>query len=135
VQGVSSDKNALGYFGFAYYIENKDKLKAVAINNGTTPVTPSPEAVENGTYTPLSRPIFIYVNVKSLDKPEVREFVEYYLKNAPTLVKQVKYISLPAQAYTMAMTNLQNKKLGTVFGGKSEVGLKIEKLLTMEAKQ
>ncbi len=134
VQGVLSDKNALGYFGFAYYVENKDRLKAVSINNGSAPVTPSPETVENGTYTPLSRPIFIYVNVKSLDKPEVREFVEYYLKSAPSLVKQVKYIPLPAQAYAMASANLQKKKLGSVFGGKSEVGLKIEKLLSMEAK-
>ena len=81
VQGVSRDSNALGYFGFAYYVENKDKLKAVPIvNEKGQAVLPSLEAVEKGSYSPLARPIFIYVNAKSLGKPEVKEFVEYYMK-------------------------------------------------------
>jgi phosphate transport system substrate-binding protein len=134
VQGVARDKNALGYFGFAYYIENQKKLKAAPIDGGKGPVTPSPETVENGSYAPLSRPIFIYVNAKSLDKPEVKEFVEYYLKNAPKLVKEVKYVPLPAKAYALAEEHLKKKKLGTVFGGEAEVGLKIEDLLKREAK-
>ena len=134
VQGVSRDKGGLGYFGFAYYLENQKKLKAVAVDGGKGAVLPSPEAVENGTYAPLSRPIFIYVNAKSMDKPEVVEFVEFYLKNAPKLVKEVKYVPLPQKAYDIAGEHLKHKKLGTVFGGKEEVGLKIEDLLKREAK-
>ena len=80
VQGIANDRNALGYFGFAYYVENQNKLKAVPIDGGKGPVTPSAKTVEDGTYQPLSRPIFIYVSKKSMDKPEVREFVEFYLK-------------------------------------------------------
>jgi phosphate transport system substrate-binding protein len=136
VQGVSADKNAIGYFGFAYYIENQKKLKAVPIvaKDGAKPVAPSVEAVENGTYQPLSRPIFIYVNEKSLAKPEIKEFVEFYMKHAANLVREVKYVPLPAQAYEMNMVHLQKNKLGTVFGGESEVGLKIDDLLKREAK-
>ena len=101
VQGVANDRNALGFFGFAYYIENQKKLKAVAIDGGKGPVAPSAKSVEDGTYQPLSRPIFIYVSKKAIAKPEVKEFVEFYLKNAPTLVKEVKYVALPAKAYTL----------------------------------
>jgi phosphate transport system substrate-binding protein len=134
VQGVSRDKGGLGYFGLAYYIENQKKLKAVGIDGGKGAVLPSPEAVENGTYAPLSRPIFIYVNAKSMGKPEIVEFVEYYLKNAPKLVKEVKYVPLPQKAYDIAGEHFKHKKVGTVFGGKEEVGLKIEDLLKREAK-
>jgi len=133
VQGISGDKGALGYFGFAYYIENQKKLKAVAIDNGKGPVAPTPENVDNGTYQPLSRPIFIYVSEKSLDKPEIREFVDFYMKNAPQLVKEVKYIPLPAKAYSGNLEHLAKKKLGTVFGGQNEVGLTIEQLMKREA--
>jgi phosphate transport system substrate-binding protein len=134
VQGVSTDRNALGYFGYAYYAENTNKLKAVSIDNGKGPVAPSAKTVENGTYQPLSRPIFIYVSKKSMGKPEVKEFVEYYLSNAPALVKQVKYVPLPAKAYSMAADHFKKARTGTVFGGKPEVGVTIEELLRREAK-
>lgn len=135
VQGVSQDNNALGYFGYAYYVENQDKLKAVAVNNGQgEAVLPSEETVETGSYQPLSRPIFIYVNSKSLQKPEVKQFVEFYLKNAAALVKEAKYIPLPAPAYAMALEHLNNGKTGTVFGGEAAVGVTIEALLQREAK-
>ena len=134
VQGVINDRNALGYFGFAYYIENQAKLKAVAIDGGKGPVAPSAKTVEDGTYRPLSRPIFIYVSKKSLDsKPEVKEFVEFYLKNAAKLVKDVKYVALPPKAYTMGTEHVAKGKIGTVFGGTAEVGVKIEDLLKREA--
>lgn len=112
VQGIANDKNALGYFGFAYYIENQAKLKAVAIDAGKGPVLPSPETVENGGYTPLSRPLFIYVNAKAMDTPAVKEFVEYYLANAPILVAQVKYVALPKSAYASALQRFHGKTLG-----------------------
>ena len=134
VQGVINDRNALGYFGFAYYIENQAKLRAVAIDGGKGPVGPSPKTVEDGTYQPLSRPIFIYVSKKSLDsKPEVKEFVDFYLKNAAKLVKDVKYVALPANAYKIAAEHVTKGKIGTVFGGTAEVGVKIEDLMKREA--
>ncbi len=133
VQGVASDKNALGFFGFAYYVENQKKVKALAVDGGKGGILPSAKTVEDGSYQPLSRPIFIYVNIKSADKPEVKEFVEFYMKNAVTLVKEVKFFPLPAQAYTTNLEHLYKKKVGTVFGGQSEVGLRIEELLKREA--
>jgi phosphate transport system substrate-binding protein len=135
VQGVANDRNALGYFGFAYYTENQNKLKAAPIDGGKGPVLPSAKSVEDGTYQPLSRPIFIYVSKKSYDsKPEVREFVDYYLKQGPQLIKQVKYVPLPQNAYTIGMDHLKKGKVGTVFGGEAEVGVKIDDLLKREAK-
>lgn len=133
VQGIANDRNALGYFGFAYYIENQKKLKAVAIDGGKGPVTPSAKNVEDGSYQPLSRPIFIYVSKKSLAKPEVKEFVEFYLRNAGALVKEVKYVALPAKAYNLGIEHLHKGKTGTVFGGTAEVGVKIEELMKKEA--
>jgi phosphate transport system substrate-binding protein len=134
VQGVSRDVNGLGYFGYAYYVENKGKLKSVPIvNEKGKPVEPSMEAVLAGTYSPLARPIFIYVNAKSLAKPEVREFTEYYMKNGAKLAKEVKYVPLPAKAYTTNLEHVAKRKLGTVFGGVAEVGVTIEELLRREA--
>lgn len=134
VQGVASDKNALGYFGYAYYVENQNKLKAVAIDGGGGGVLPSEKTVVDGTYQPLSRPIFIYVNQKSINKPEVKEFVTFYLKSAGQLSKEVKYIPLPSSAYTMTLDHFQKGRMGTAFGGKPQVGLRIEELLKRETK-
>ncbi|MFQ4141974.1 PstS family phosphate ABC transporter substrate-binding protein [Chlorogloeopsis sp. ULAP02] len=129
VQGVSRDKNALGYFGYAYYAENQKRLKAVAVNG----VLPSEATVKDGSYNPLSRPIFIYVSSKSIDKPEVKQFVQYYLQNAGKFATEVKYVALPSSAYNTALNHFNNKRFGTVFGGKEAVGLKIEELLSREA--
>jgi len=136
VQGVARDPNALGFFGFAYYVENKDKLKAVPIveKPGKPAVEPSMESVLKGTYQPLARPIFIYVSVKSLGKPEVREFVEYYMKHGAKLSREVKYVPLPDVAYTTGWTHVTQMKKGTVFGGVAEVGVTIEELLKREGK-
>ena len=135
VQGVSRDKHAIGYFGLAYYVENKDKLRAVPIvaKGATKSVEPSLETVMAGTYQPLARPIFIYVAEKSLAKPEVKEFVNFYLKNAPKLVKEVGYVPLSQAHYDQATKNFNGKKLGTGFGGKNEVGVRVEELLKREA--
>ena len=135
VQGVARDTNALGYFGFAYYVENKDKLKAVPIvNDKGQAVLPSFDSVVKGTYQPLSRPIFIYVNAKSLAKPAVKEFVQFYMTNAAKLAEEVKYVPLPASAYKTAWDHVLRNKKGTVFGGTAEVGITIEDLLKREAK-
>jgi phosphate transport system substrate-binding protein len=135
VTGVSRDLGGLGYFGYAYYVENKDKLKAVPIVNAKgQAVAPSMEAVIAGSYEPLSRPIFIYVNVKSLARPEVRNFVEFYMKHGAKLAKEVKYVPLPDSAYRMGLDHVARVKKGTVFGGVPEVGVTIDELLKREAK-
>jgi phosphate transport system substrate-binding protein len=135
VQGVARDMNALGYFGYAYYIENKDKLKAVPIVNAKgQAVAPSLESVIKGTYQPLSRPIFIYVSAKSLGRAEVKEFVQFYMQEGASLAQEVKYVPLPAHAYKTAWEHVLKNKKGTVFGGTAEVGITIEELLKREAK-
>ena len=134
VQGIAGDKNALGYFGLAYYEENKSKLKVVPVVNRATnkEVTPSLQTVMDGTYSPLSRPLFIYINKASLSRPEVKEFVNYYLKNADKLTKQVKYVPLPENAYKLAQERFTKMKTGSMFGGEEKVGMKIEELLKLE---
>lgn len=136
VQGVSRDENALGYFGYAYYAENASKMKAVAIieKDGKPAVLPSIETVMKGTYQPLARPIFIYVSSKAVEKAEVREFIEYYIKNAPVLVKEVGYVPLGDADYSLALKNFNNRKMGTGFGGIAEVGIEMKDLLTREGK-
>jgi len=132
VQGVASNKGAIGYFGYAYYDENKDKLRAIPIvaKAGAAPVMPSAETVMNGSYQPLSRPLFIYVNATvAAFKPEVKEFVNFYLANAPKLVKEVKYVPLPAEDYTAVTAHFKAMKPGTGFDGTPEVGIKIQDLI------
>ncbi len=131
VQGISRDVNSLGYFGYAYYAENKDKLRAVPIveKAGKPAVAPSETTVLDGSYQPLSRPIFIYINTKAMAKPEVREFADYYMKHGAKLAKEVKYVPLPDKAYTVGMERLQKLSKGTAFGGIAEVGVRIDDLL------
>ncbi|HSH72258.1 MAG TPA: PstS family phosphate ABC transporter substrate-binding protein [Methylophilaceae bacterium] len=132
VNGVAGDAGALGYFGYAYYEENQDKLKAVPIiaTGKTTGILPSPATVQDGTYQPLARPLFIYVNATSAAfKPEIKAFVDYYLANAPKLVKEVKYVALPAHEYAAVTAHWKALKPGSGFGGVPEVGVKIEELL------
>lgn len=138
MNAVIKDEGGLGYVGLAYVLENKGKVKPLAVKNPKTGacVLPSDKTVMDGTYHPLSRPLFIYVSEKALkEKPEVKEFVEYYLNNAEKITKQVGYIPLPSNAYKMAMERYKAMKLGTVFGGQPEVGLTVEELLKREAKE
>ncbi|MEK7682006.1 MAG: PstS family phosphate ABC transporter substrate-binding protein [Chloroflexota bacterium] len=120
VQGISGDKNALGFFGYAYYAENKGKLKALAIDGGKGCVAPTEETINNGTYAPLSRPIFIYVRREAAARPEIKEFVRYYLSDTgQKLVSQVGYIPFPAKVYQLALARFESGKLGTLFGGRT----------------
>jgi phosphate transport system substrate-binding protein len=138
VKGVSSDKNALGYFGLAYYTVNADKLKLVPINdgneaNGKGAISASAETVTNGTYQPLSRPVFIYVNAKAADRGDVKAFVKFYLENAPALAKEIGAVPLPAEVYELGLKHFEAKKTGTVFGkGKKAVGVNMAELLKAE---
>jgi phosphate transport system substrate-binding protein len=138
VHGVSTDPLALGFFGHAYYVENENKLRLVSIDdgiaeNGKGPVLPSMETVENGTYQPLSRPIFIYVNRAAADRPQVREFVKFYLTEAEPLVRETGYMPLPAKVYALALKRFEDRVPGTVFGGEgARVGVTVEQLLAAE---
>lgn len=136
VQGVAGDVNAIGYFGYAYYAENTGKLKALPIveKEGKPAVSPSPETVISGTYQPLARPIFIYVNAKSLAKPEVKKFVDFYMAQGAKMAAEVKYVPLPASVYASNVKHLTEVRKGSVFGGKNEVGISIEELAKREAK-
>lgn len=137
VQGVSTDELALGFFGYAYFFQNKDKLRLVPIEdgkdgNGTGPILPSPETVRGGTYQPLSRPLFIYVKQQSLERPEVKGFIEYYLKEGPWLVDQVGYIQIGDEGYDLIRQRFAKGSTGTLFQDVSQVGLTIEQLLARE---
>ncbi len=132
VTGVSGDKGALGYFGLAYYLENKDKLNAVGIvaKDKKAAVLPSEATVMDGTYQPLSRPLFIYVNgTKGAFDKDVKAFVEYYLANAAKLTKEVKYVPLNSSEYQAVSAHWKSMKAGTGFDGTPEVGVKIEELI------
>lgn len=135
VQGIANDPLALGFFGLAYYEHNRTKLKLVAIDdenpsNGAGPIFPTAETVENGTYQPLARPIFIYVSAKAADRPEVKEFIEFYMENASELSAEVGYISLPAQVYRLAAGRFASRKTGTLFAKKHKPGTTLVDLLS-----
>lgn len=134
VQGVASDRNALGYFGLAYYQENQQRLRAVPVDagKGKGAIAPTAANVENSTYSPLSRPLLIYVAKKSADRPEVKQFVDYYLNNTQ-LVEEVGYVLLPADAYVAVKSHWEGRKVGSVFAGRNTVGIKITDLLQLEA--
>lgn len=117
VRGVAGDEGAVGFFGCAYYFENQDKVKSVPIDaeKGKGAISPTPETIENGTYAPFSRPLFIYVNKKSAARPEVKAFIEFYMKNASKLSAEVGYVSLPKELYERATKNWTAGKTGTQF--------------------
>jgi len=138
VQGVSADRSALGFFGYAYYEENKSKLKLLGIDdgkdeNGKGCIKPSREAVEKGQYQPLARPLFIYVKKQAADRPEVQKFVAFYLEKGATLAAEVGYIALPGDAYKLAKKRFDGRVVGSLFGGQgSQVGVTIVDLLKKE---
>jgi phosphate transport system substrate-binding protein len=137
VQGIENDANSLGYVPFAYFAPHADKMKALAVDwgKGQGCVKPSLEAVTAGTYNPLSRPLFIYVSKKASEtKPEVKQFVEFAMKNAVPLIEEVKYLPLPENAYQAALKKFNEGKTGSVFGGVPEVGVSIDDLMKREAK-
>jgi phosphate transport system substrate-binding protein len=138
VEGIASAKGALGYFGLAYYEQNKDRLKLIPIDdekndNGEGPISPSQETVMSGTYQPLARPIFIYVNKKAAEKDYIQKFVEFYLKNASLLTQEVGYIPLQKESYEAALVRFNNRVAGSVFAKPgAAVGVKMADLLRME---
>jgi phosphate transport system substrate-binding protein len=137
VQGVGSDELALGFLPLAYVEANRDKLKIVPVedgkaDNGAGPIIPSAQTVRDGTYQPLSRPLFVYVSRKAADRPEVQQFVSMFFDRTD-LVKEVGYIELTPQIYDLARKHFADRKTGTAFGeGGSQVGMTLEALLAKE---
>jgi phosphate transport system substrate-binding protein len=131
VQGVSTDINGLGYFGLAYYSENKDKLKLIPIkvDENSEAIYPTDETVSNGTYQPLSRPEFIYINVKSAQLPYVQEYIKFYLDNAASLSKEIGAVPLRAEVYKLSYERFKNLKTGSIFENRSIVGANLHDLL------
>lgn len=135
VNAIKNDVNAIGYLGFAFFEENKDKLKSVAISwKGNKPVSPSIQSILDGSYQPFSRPLLIYIKAESLKKLGVREFGLFYMNNGARLAKQVKYVELPNTAYQNGAQRIINSIKGTAFDGKSQIGVSITELLARQPK-
>lgn len=135
VEGVSQDPNALGYFGLAYYDQYANEMKAVVVDSGKGAVLPTRETVEQAQYQPLSRPLFIYVNAASAQKNQaLRQFIDFYLAQAPELVTEVGYVPLPQEAYHIDKVTFHKGEVGTVFEGHSQFNLTISELLRKQAR-
>ncbi|MFQ3586888.1 MAG: PstS family phosphate ABC transporter substrate-binding protein [Fimbriimonadaceae bacterium] len=134
VQGVAGDRFSLGYFGFAYYDQNRDRVRSVPIDNekGGPPVSPSLETIQNNTYNPLSRPLLLYVSSRSVEKPQVRAFVEFLLKRGSPYIAETGFVPLPQSALDLVLEHFQSGKMGTVFANRNTVGLTIEDIIRFE---
>ena len=128
VQRVAGDRDALGYLRHAYYSEIQKKLRGAPIDNGMGPIMPSTHSIEDGTYQPLARPLFIYVNENSLDRPPAKLFLTFYLLQASRLVKQVGDLPLSQRDYDIVIERFKNRQLGTLFGGKPAAGVNLHEL-------
>jgi len=135
VQGVANDVNALGYFGFAFYVDNQAKVRSLGIKAtaDATPVLPSVASVIDGSYMPLARPMFIYVSTKAYERPEVKQFLEFYFSSVGRLAGEVNYVPLPPRAYDLVRQHLTEGRVGTVFRGEPATAVSIEDLLAKEA--
>lgn len=130
VQGVASDPNGIGFFGYAYYAENQDSLKLVEIDGGNGCVAPSEATIADGSYQPLSRPEFFYVKTTALDNPAVRAFVEFQIaEENKDLISEVGYVPVPAEITEKVAARLEAGTTGSVFGGGSPVGVSLKELL------
>lgn len=135
VTGITGDTGALGYIPYAYYAANTSALKALKVDGGKGCIAPSPETAQDGSYSPLARPLFLYVKKSSAANPEVKEFVNFYLKEGQALVEEVHYLPLPAASYAKVAEKFNAGKTGTVFGGRAAVGASIEEILKRESVQ
>lgn len=128
VQGISNDRYALGYFGFAYYVENKKKLKLLPVDAGKGPISPSPKTIESGSYY-LTRPLLIYVNKNALSKPEVRSFLDFYLEEGPSLAQEVGYVPLPNNIRKMVKLRVKKGTVGSMYKGMEGLNQSLSSLL------
>ncbi len=130
VQGISGSRNGAGYFGYAYYVENQSRMKAVAIDGGSGCVMPTDATINNGTYAPLSRPLFIYVRKDAASEPHIAEFIRYYLgQEGQKLAAEVGYIPFPQTVYDLSLGKFEQGTAGTVFGGENPMKGSVEEVL------
>ncbi|MBI1187123.1 MAG: phosphate ABC transporter substrate-binding protein PstS family protein [Alphaproteobacteria bacterium] len=129
VIGVIGNRGAMGYFGIAYYEQNQDRIKALAVDAGGGAVFPTTETVADASYQPLSRPLFVYVAARAMQRPAVRDFIEYYLTHAERLAPEVGYVPLPDAAYTEYLNRALTGRTGTAFGGEADIGASIEEVM------
>ena len=131
VQGISGDRNSLGFFGYAFYAENKRRLKAIGIDGGAGCVTPTHEAISGGTYSPLSRPLFIYIRKLAAEQPNIIEFVRFYLsEEGRQLVAEVGYIPYPPRVYELGLARFEKGLTGSLFGGAASQQGSVEAVLS-----
>jgi phosphate transport system substrate-binding protein len=129
--GIEGEKGSLGYVPYAYFAPRAGKtMKAAKIDSGKGPIAPSPESVKDATYRPLSRPLFIYVNRKSADRPEIKKFIEFYLANGEKMAEAVGYIPLNKGDYPKVLERFQKLQIGTSFGGASSEGKMLDDILS-----
>ncbi|MGD9904957.1 MAG: PstS family phosphate ABC transporter substrate-binding protein [Vicinamibacterales bacterium] len=140
VQGIANDELALGFMPYAYYAENQATLKLIPVDdgkpdNGAGPIGPTVDTVKGGTYQPLSRPVFIYVSTRALERPEVTQFIDFYLTQGGALAEEVGYVPLGDAGYRLVAEHFTARRTGTIFEhGGSQVGLTIEQLLARETR-
>lgn len=137
VQGVSQDINALGYFGYGYYAENQGIINAVAIVpvGGGEGVVPNSETVRAGSYTPLARPLFIYVSTTAMERPEVSAFIDFYMNEAAGLAEEVRYVPLPDEVYVAARRHITERRTGTIFGEGDATAVSMDDLIHRETSE
>jgi phosphate transport system substrate-binding protein len=136
VNCVANDANALGYFGFGYFIANQNRLRALAVTGPKGATKPSIENVQNERYTPLSRPLFLYINnAEMLARPEVQHFITFFVRNGLEIVKATDFVPLPASTYLLVESKLYRHVLGTSFGGDLPIGLTIGQALARSFQQ
>jgi phosphate transport system substrate-binding protein len=132
VQGVVGSSGALGFFGFAYYLENQDSLKLLGVDNGSGCVQPSEQTINDGTYQPLSRPLFIYIKLASAERPEVQAFIAYYQGEGLAIIPEIGYVALPENIMDVLRTRFADRHTGSVFEGQGAAGATVEDLLFPE---
>jgi phosphate transport system substrate-binding protein len=131
VQGIAGDKGSLGYFGYSYFVENQDKLKMVGIDAGDGCVYPTDETINNGSYAPLSRPLFIYVSKESWAKQDVMDFISYYVSyERADLLKELGFVPFPEKVHDLVLDRFQRGLTGTIFGGEDPQHGTVEEILS-----
>ena len=134
VEEVSADPNGLGYFGLGYYTANWNRLKSLAVDNGQQPSQPTVSAVKTFEFTPLTRPLFIYVNAEGVqNKSELQAFVQYYLENVRNWVPFVGYVPLEEETSKLIYDRFQQQTVGTVYGGEPHSEVPVEEMLQRES--
>lgn len=130
VRGIAGDRGSLGYFGYSYFVENRDILKMVAVDSGNGCIKPTDETINDGTYSPLSRPLFIYVSKKAWKEPDVKDFVSYFVSyDRADLLRDLGFVPFPERVHDLVLDRFQRGLSGTIFGGENPQHGTVEEIL------